>query len=158
MNSGQVGSPEFTPVAAAGESSPTARVERLIAQRTQYEGPLPPPALFKEFGLVVPTAPERILCQFEEDSKHFRKISSTAIESETGSVKRAQWMAFVLVLFCVTGAFVFARYGHETLAGILLVSTLVPIVANYLKSPNSVEPDKGELKEKIPRKQTGKRR
>lgn len=111
---------------------PEQRIQRLVAGRSEYEGPLPPPALFREFGQVVPTAPERILKQFELDSEHFRKISSKALDGEINSSSRAQWMAFVLVIACVVAAFALARYGHETIAGILLASTLVPIVLKYL--------------------------
>lgn len=53
-------------------------------------------------------------------------------------------MAFVLVIACVVVAFALARYGHETIAGILLASTLVPIVIKYLslKEEAPKEPEK----------------
>ena len=108
-------SPDLSSPESGQFLGPEQRIQRLVAQRTQYEGPLPPPALFREFGQVVPTAPERILKQFELDSEHFRKISSKALDSETSSTARSQWMAFALVIGCVGAAFTFARYGHETL-------------------------------------------
>lgn len=108
------------------------RVGKIIATYAQYEGPLPPPALFRDYGAVVPDAPERILKQFEENSAHFRETSRTALHGEIGVDKRAQWMAFALVLIGIGSAIYLAERGHTVVAVAVIGTLLIGVLVNFL--------------------------
>lgn len=84
----------------------TAKPNGIIAAQ-RFAGPLPPPEVFKQYGNVIPDAPERILKVFEEDSKHTRDMQRKALEAETKRDLRAQWMAF-LVMFGTLGVLAIA--------------------------------------------------
>ena len=47
-----------------------------VVTNSRFEGPLPPPDIFKRYSETIPDAPERILKQFEEDSAHVRNMCS----------------------------------------------------------------------------------
>lgn len=121
------------------------RIVQLVArQASSYEGPIPPPALFKQYGEVVADAPERILQQFEKDAEHFRNTTTTALKGEIAHNLRAQWMAFALVLIGIAAAIYEAGVGHQAIAGAIIVTLLVAVLVNFLRpngKPPPVSPD-----------------
>lgn len=117
---------------------PAERITNLVAQQTSYQGPIPPPALFKQYGEVVTDAPERILRQFELDSAHFREISKQALQGEIDHNGRAQWMAFALVIVGIASAIWCAHSGFMLLSCAIIGTLLVAVLINFLR-PNQVQ-------------------
>jgi len=54
----------------------------------QYQGPIPPPELLREFDDVVPNGAERIFRQFELQSEHRRDLEKNVI---TQDQRRSNW-------------------------------------------------------------------
>ena len=93
----------------------TQRVE----QHMQYAGPIPPPEIFKKYGEIIPTAPERILRVFEQDSEHTRQMQKLALTGEINRDKRAQWMAFGIMIVALGVTMVVIILGKNITAGII---------------------------------------
>lgn len=52
-----------------------------VVNHTSFTGPIPHPEIFREYGEIIPDAPERILRVFEDDSKHVRDMQINALEA-----------------------------------------------------------------------------
>lgn len=120
-----------------GTASVMQRVEQVISQQTSFQGPIPHPDIFRQYGEVIPDAPERILRVFEEDSKHAREIQMAALIAQKDDNGRLHWMAWSLVVMCFVLAMVFALLQMQTLAGIVLATTIVAIVTGFFQGKSS---------------------
>jgi len=110
-NSPEVLEPEVQVMSKKGD-------KRKIIESRQYMGPIPPAEEFKRYGEVLPTAPERILCVFEQDSGHTREMQSTALKAEIQRDKRSQWMAFFLIA-CTIGLTTYSLHLDKDIAAAL---------------------------------------
>lgn len=117
------------------------RVRRVI-QQSQFEGPIPHPEIFRQYGDVIPNAPERILQVFEKDSAHAREIQMAALEAQRSDNRRVHWMAWSLVAGGYLLSAAFAYMNKDTLAGIILGTTLLGTITGFLQSRSSESKDK----------------
>ena len=113
---------------------PANRSDETKVVAAEYRGPIPPPNLLREYGNIVPDAPERILRVFEEDSAHTRKMQEKALEAEISRDTRAQWMAWSIMAasFALTA---FLAYLGQLAAGTFsaLATLFVAIRVLYSK-------------------------
>lgn len=119
------------------------RVNQVIAQQSHFQGPIPHPDIFRQYGEVIADAPERILRVFEDDSKHARDIQAAALAAQKADNSRVHWMAWSLIAGGYILSGIFAWLGKDTLAGILLASTLTGTIAGFFQgrqSPQKQEP------------------
>ena len=113
-------------------SLPRERVARILSQ--SYSGPLPHPDLFKGYGEVIENAPERILRVFEADSVHVRDMQRSALAAQREDNRRVHWMAFALIAGGFAISYVFAKMNKDSLAGIVLATTLVGSISGLIKT------------------------
>lgn len=138
-----------------GEKPVAERVIERRVRRQTFNGPLPHPEIFRQYGQVIPTAPERILKVFEEDSGHIRHLQSAALEAQKGDNRRIQWMAFSLIAGGYGMSALFAFMDKDALAAIILTTTIVGTVVGFLQNnkdsgQKSAEQEKPEDKETPP--------
>lgn len=108
------------------------RVNQVIS-KTHFQGPLPHPDIFRQYGEIIPDAPERILRVFEDDSKHAREIQMAALVAQKADNSRVHWMAFCLIAGGYILSGVFAALGKDMLAGIILTTTLAGTIAGLIQ-------------------------
>lgn len=70
--------------------------------------PIPSPEEFAKYKQVMADMPERILRQFEEDSKNNRELMAKALHSDSEFDKRSQYMAFAIIMAGITATFLLA--------------------------------------------------
>jgi uncharacterized membrane protein len=119
------------------------RVNQIISQ-THFHGPLPHPDIFRQYGEIIPDAPERILRVFEDDSKHAREIQMAALVAQKADNSRVHWMAWSLIAGGYILSGLFAWLGKDTLAGILLASTLTGTIAGFFQGRPSQKKQSSE--------------
>ena len=105
-----------------------------VINHTTFTGPLPHPEIFRQYGEIVPDAPERILRVFEDDSKHIRDMQTNALEAAKQDTKRVHWMAFFLIIIGFVFSGIFAWMDKNWLAVIVLGTTIGGIIAGYLQN------------------------
>ncbi len=120
-----------------------AIVESTIEQR-HFQGPIPHPDIFRQYGEIIPDAPERILRVFEEDSKHAREIRLAALVAQKEDNRRVHWIAFSLISLGYVLSVVFALMKEEWLAGIILTTTIIGTVTGFLQNRKSMHPSQSE--------------
>ncbi len=103
------------------------------------QGPLPPPRVLKEYDNIVPNGAERIMKMAEKEQEarlrekeRNGESNRRLAERKLNYFKRGQWMGFILALIVLISAGLFAYFGFETLAGILLATTLVALVGLFV--------------------------
>lgn len=110
------------------------RQQAVVAKQTHFQGPIPHPEIFAQYGQVIPDAPERILRVFEEDSKHARDIQKAALEAQKADNHRVHWMAWSLIAGGYVLSGVFAWAGKDWLAGLLLTGTLAGTITGFMQN------------------------
>lgn len=108
------------------------RVEQYVRQTT-FNGPIPHPEIFKQYGDVIPDAPERILRVFEEDSKHAREITREALNAQKRDNRRVHWMAWSLIAGGYGMSALFAWMNKDILAGAVLTTTIIGTLTGFLQ-------------------------
>lgn len=122
------------------------RVKQVISHQAHFQGPIPHPDIFRQYGEIVPDAPERILRVFEDDSKHARDIQIAALEAQKADNGRVHWMAWSLIMGGYILSVVFAALDKDTLAGIILATTLTGTITGFLQSRSSHDKKPSERK------------
>lgn len=108
-----------------------------LINHTKFEGPLPHPDIFRQYGEIIPDAPERILSVFEKDSSHIRDIKTQALAVQKQDNMRVHWMAWSLIIAGYLSAAFFALIDKDWLAGITLASTIGGTIMGFLQKPTT---------------------
>lgn len=119
-----------------GTESVPERVRQII-QQSKFQGPIPHPDIFRQYGEVVSDAPERILKVFEQDSLHAREIQIAALNAQKEDNRRVHWMAWSLIAGGYVLSALFAYWNKDWLAGIILTTTLTGTIAGFLQTKKS---------------------
>ena len=124
--------PQSIDIEIPGTEKVEKRVAQLVSQHASYEGPIPHPDVFRQYGEVVPDAPQRILKVFEQDSKHARDIQTAALNAQRADNRRIHWMAWSLVIAGFVMSGLFALLNKDTLAAVILATTIGAIAYSFL--------------------------
>ncbi|WP_242540009.1 DUF2335 domain-containing protein [Trinickia mobilis] len=104
-----------------------------IAMRMEsYRGPMPSPEYMAEYDKIVPGCARMIVDEFQANSRHSRAMDLLGINGMIRRDTRAQWMAFVLVLFGFGLIWELASIGKEKSAIAVAGALLVGIATAFL--------------------------
>lgn len=103
----------------------------ILKWQSEYEGPLPPPALLKAFDEAVPGLSQIIVDEFTLQSAHRRKIEEQVITHGTRHEREGLRLGFALLagLLIVSGLAFYWGYVGEALA--TLIASLCAAVGVY---------------------------
>lgn len=118
--------------------------QAVIEQRSAFwQGPIPPPAVLREFGEIVPDAPERILRQWENESAHRRAMERGALDSHHRRSVQGLWNAIVFALGALVTANVALALHEPQAAMVLGGGTIASVVAIFIYQRRTPMPAKG---------------
>lgn len=117
----------------------------LSIKSTHYRGPIPNPEMLRDYNNVIENGGERIVVQFEEQSRHRREIEKIVIKSQSSESKRGQIFAFIIGMTGLGLAFISALLGHNAFAITLASTTIVALVSAFIVGKKKQSKD---LKEK----------
>lgn len=122
------------PRVPAAERRPDGGTGRhvVIAQESQFHGPIPHPEHLARYDAIVPGAAERILCMAEDDAAHQQHMERAALEAAARHVARGQHYGLGIGLAGLIASVVMALFGHEWSASIIGGSTVVGLVAAFV--------------------------
>lgn len=113
-----------TPNTAPRAAKPEANSALVSAE---WRGPLPPPAVLREFDGIVENGAERIMRMAEAEQAHRHNTESTDLIQHAQALKRAQWSAVAVSVLAIAGAIATAMAGVHWSVPVALVS--VPIAS-----------------------------
>jgi uncharacterized membrane protein len=104
----------------------------LVGVHQHFSGPLPPPALLKQYDDVAPGAAERILKKFESQTDHRIRLESVVVW--TGSIKELGGLVcgFIIAMTAIIGGIYTALQGLPFLGGSLSFTGLAALVGAFL--------------------------
>ena len=105
----------------------------LVAERSSsFSGPLPHPAILKEYNLVLKDGAERIMQMVEKQSSHRMSLEQHTIKEELRQSSRGQVFGFILGIVGLGLATWLTIQGHETIAGIFGATTIIGLVTVFV--------------------------
>jgi uncharacterized membrane protein len=134
-------------------TKPKALGDRVLA--ASFEGPLPPPSLFRDYESICPGAAERILKMAENQASHRQKLEATAFEAGIEQMRgvfleRRIGQIFALVLslaFLGMGAFI-ALHGESVVGGLIGTLGISTIAVTFITGREKDTPDNPTPKKK----------
>lgn len=111
---------------------PTVRVEGIA-----WSGPLPPPAVLKEFDQIVENGAERIFRQWETETQHRRELERKDLDDLIRDNVRSRWFAFSFVMAALAVCVVAIVFGAPWVAAVLGGGTIASVVWAFIKTRNS---------------------
>jgi uncharacterized membrane protein len=122
----------------------------LLSLEMLYKGPIPPPAMLKQFDEISPGLALKIIENSFEQSRHRREIEKHVIEKNTESRKLGMFIGGGLGFTALVGAVITAVMGQPWVAGILVGAVTGGLVTSFFGSFNR---QKAETKTKAARKE-----
>ncbi len=130
------------------EATPEEKRERVKAALTtiiraeSFSGPLPPPKALKEYEEILPGSADRILSMAEKQSAHRMTLENKAIGGQVDQSRRGQLFGFIVFLFCIAVAILFAAvFDMKSFAAYFLTGTMVVLVALFISGKVSISKD-----------------
>lgn len=119
----------------------TKAEKRLVSQKVEYKGIIPPPNIIDGYEKNCKGATDRILAMTENELKHKHEMElleqksimecrEKMLKSENENFKRGQFFGFILMIIALVGSFVLILKDHE-IGG---YTTAVGIVFFYFAS------------------------
>jgi uncharacterized membrane protein len=97
-----------------------------------YQGPLPPPAMFKQYDDILPGAAERILHLFESQSEHRQAIEKAVITSDIEDGRLGLHLGAAISALAIIAGAVCILYGHPTTGGIIAAIPVPTLAAVFV--------------------------
>lgn len=88
--------------------------------------------MLRKYNNIVKDGAERIVTQFEEQSRHRREIEKTMVTSQITESKRGQIFAFIIGMSGLGLAFASALMGYHGFAITLASTTIVGLVSAFI--------------------------
>ena len=125
----------------SSEKDEMREIRSLIMQ--SYSGPLPHPSILKQYEEIMPGSADRILSQFERQTKHRHAIEKRdqehihAVEREELrntriQIKTGQYLGFSICVLLIVGAVICALKGALFPSGILGSAGLIGLAAVFI--------------------------
>jgi uncharacterized membrane protein len=97
-----------------------------------FEGPIPPPGLLKQYGEIIPDAPERILAMAEKQSLHRQYLEKIVVEGDNKRANKGQWMAFALAFLTIIGGFYLIYLSKDILGISAILGSLAALAGTFI--------------------------
>ena len=135
----QVGADQETIPAAVLETVPdSARLA--YVQSISFRGPLPPPALLKDYDKVKPGLADTIVDMAQSEQEHRHNWESSSLKAQQDDRRLGLWLGFSVTAIGILAAVVVASLGHPWVAVSALAPGLGGILAYIIRKPPP-EPD-----------------
>ena len=105
---------------------------QVVHHQQIHSGPIPSPAILKEYDNIIPGSAERILQMAEKDAQHQRDISLKALNAERLEHLRGQYLGFGIGGAALLTSIVAMIFGHPSTASIIGGTTVVGLVTVFV--------------------------
>lgn len=116
----------------------------LAIEERSYSGPLPSPEDFKEYEQAMKGSTDRIMTMTEKQVDHRIDMEKIIVTKKFSQSTMGQILATVLILFFGYISYDLAMHGHDTVAGVIGVTTVIGLAVVFVlnKIPNIYPKDK----------------
>lgn len=110
----------------------TNKAVRVAIKGEMFSGPLPKPEHLKQYGAILPSAPQDILNEFKANGKHVRECEKLALKGAIARDLVSQIFALLLAVLAIGLAIWMTILGHDKVAIALIVLTGSGLVIPFL--------------------------
>lgn len=89
------------------------QLEVQLVEQWQFQSPILPPAILKQYADLIPDFPERYFANWERQTTHRQHLETTVVTAQSKSQLRAQPYAFALGALVLLVALVLGLTGHD---------------------------------------------
>lgn len=137
---------EIIPIVEDHDLSSKEKAQHIVQkiefrQEMFFSGPLPHPALLKQYNEQIPNGAERMMRLVENQAEHRMKMEGIAIPEMQKQSRFGQVFAFVLCLLIVIVSVLFLWKEQYVLAGMLMTFTLVLIATLFIRGKERMGKD-----------------
>ena len=126
---------------------------QVVVTATQWQGPLPPPAVVEAFDHVVENGAERIFRMAEKEQEHRHRMENIQLEAEVKAQSRGQWLGFAVSFASISGAVIAAAVHAPVMVSVALVGIpMAGVVKAFLGTKDTPEPSPPPAKSPTPKK------
>ncbi|UXE39494.1 DUF2335 domain-containing protein [Raoultella ornithinolytica] len=112
------------------------QIKMLISQ-SSFRGPIPPPAMLREYNEIVKDGAEQIMTRSEKEQAHRHGLQNKTVTGNIDKDKRGQWMAFIITVLILVIATIFAWKGNTVFAGTLITIDLIGLASVFIMGRTS---------------------
>jgi uncharacterized membrane protein len=106
-----------------------------------FSGPLPSPAIMKQYEEILPGSAERILKMAEKQSDHRMALESAIIPKQQKESSRGQLFAFVLSLALIGGGIWAIIKDCAWIAGVIFSVTIISVTTLLISGRGNIKKD-----------------
>jgi len=111
--------------------TPDERGPRLVG-RVTFEGPMPPPALVREYEDILPGAAQFFFNTLDRQSRHRQELEAKVVDANIAYERTGLWLAFFLaVLMICCGAFLIHEDKDPQGLG-LIGATIIALAGSFI--------------------------
>ena len=142
---------EVNALKRSGQSQQSGRDRDFEIMEISWQGPIPPPSVFKQIDEIVPNGAERLFAQFERETKQRHKLHSRAqslpfIDQVLGRV-----CALLFAFACYIAAFAIEK-GAYLPATVIGGAMIVAGINAFMRHSDARGERKSESQKKVPKK------
>ena len=104
----------------------TPQGQAIVCQH--FQGPVPPPAMLKEYDQLMPGLANRLVELTEKEQRHRHQMVSDTVSIAKSGQTKAFWIALSVIISAV----VFGLMGERVLAGALVTIDLAALVSAFI--------------------------
>ena len=109
-------------------------------QSISFKGPIPPPALLKDYDKVKPGLADTIIEMAKDEQDHRHRWESSSLKAHQSDRRLSLWLGAGIAAIGILGAVVMAYLGHPWVAASALVPGVGGILVHALRR-QAPEPD-----------------
>jgi uncharacterized membrane protein len=113
----------------------------LIAQVTQYSGPLPPSEELERYNQVVPGLADRLVTTFEKQASHRMELEKLVITNQVKEGNRGQIIGAILAILFLFGALWITHDGYPWVGGTIGGTTVVSLATLFVLGKKAQKQD-----------------
>ncbi len=125
----------------------------VIIQTLSFSGPIPPPAVLREYNEILPGAAERILRSAEIQSTHRQELEKIIVTGDDKRATRGQIFAGCISLVILSFSFILILFDKVLVGSIFGGGTILTLIGFFIYGKRSEGKEKNqketELEEKV---------
>lgn len=101
-------------------------------QQSLFVGPIPPPAVLREYNSILPDAANRIIKMAEDEANHRRKMEQKALIDSIWEGRIGQFLAFLIGVFTIGCGTYTAINGAEIAGSLIGAGGVIGLVSAFI--------------------------
>lgn len=123
---------EKIPEAQPAEKKEATKAIVSIIKEQSFCGPLPPPAILREYDLIVPGSADRIIVGSEEERRHRHAMQKKIVNNACFNSKAGVFFGFIIAMTAIVGGIILISKGNSVTGFASIIAALGGLVSVFI--------------------------